>query len=283
MRRLGPRRNARAASALLLLSAPVFNRVLPAQDALPAALRTNSTAWASFADRDGLDQAATEVTRARLTVSAEELRHPLSRKGRKLIEKAQDYARAGDDSHAIEELDVALKEPTAVPYAHSVLGAEYLKLHQIRKAIAEFEAAVHLLPRSPIDHSNLGFVLCVGGQTVRGAGEIEKALSLDQGLLKARFLKGVMLLDRGSPYRAAWEDLEAAQREIPIAHLALALLYARHGESFAAQQQLRGYVGLMRGPTLAEAQRWLSLSSVGIPAAEALGLWLEPRNRAESP
>jgi tetratricopeptide (TPR) repeat protein len=213
-----------------------------------------------------------EVTRGPLTVSAEELRHPVSRKGRKLLEKAQTLARAGDHSKAIEELNAALKEPSAAPLAHGALGVEYLKLHQTTAAIGEFEQAIALSPRSAADHSNFGFALCVTGQIERGLREIETALALDPSLLRPRFLKGVILLDRDSRDHEAWVNLQAAQREVPSAHLALAVFYSRNGQNSAAQQQLREYAELGLGVTLSQAQRWFA-GSGAVPAAEALGLW----------
>lgn len=208
------------------------------------------------------------------TVSAEELRHPVSGKGRKLLDKARRYALAGDDSRAIAELKLALKEPSAVAYAHGYLGTEYLKRGQTTQAIEEIEQAIALLPHSAVDHSNLGYALCVHGQTGRGLQEIETALSLDQHLLKAHFLKGVILMDQGSHDSEAWENLQLAQKEIPSARLALALFYTRHGQSVAAQQQLQDFAQLGIRLTLAQAQQWLTqVAPPRIEAAAALGLW----------
>jgi Tfp pilus assembly protein PilF len=123
-----------------------------------------------------------QVTRGRLTISVEDLRHPVSKKGRKLLEKAQALSRAGNHSKAIEELNAALKEPSAAPYAHGALGLEYVKLHRIAEAIGEYEEAIALRPRSATDHSNFGYALCVAGQIERGLQEAETALALDQRL-----------------------------------------------------------------------------------------------------
>jgi tetratricopeptide (TPR) repeat protein len=282
--------NARTMMTLFFLVMPAFNLHLFGQETRIELQRTDQL-WANATQplwekemhssdfipdlSRSLSEPAGEpqVMRGPLTVSVEELRHPVSRKGRKLLEKAEAVSRVGDHSKAIEELNAALKDPSAAPYAHGALGLEYVRLHRIADAIAEFEEAIALRPRSAKDHSNFGYALCVAGQIERGLGEIETALTLDQSLLKTRFLKGLILLDRDSHEHEAWANLQAAGREIPSAHLALALFYNRHGQGVAAQQQLQDYAQLGLGVTLAQAQDWLAAASVGVPAAEALGLW----------
>jgi tetratricopeptide (TPR) repeat protein len=217
-----------------------------------------------------------ELTQTGSTVSVEELRHPLSGKGRTMIEKAQRYSRSGDYSKAIQELNQALKEPSAEPYAHMILGYVYLKLRRTPEAVQELGQATSLLPRFPAGHSNFGYALCVSGKIERGLEEVDTALVLDPNLLKARFLKGVILLDRDSREHDGWENLQLAQREIPGAHLALALYYARHGQDVVAQQQLQDFARKDLNVTLAQAQEWLTLfMPAGVSAGEALGLWVD--------
>jgi len=79
------------------------------------------------------------------TVSADELRHPLSGKALRLIKKASSLIQAGDHVHAIEQLREAVKIPAAAPYAYSLLGQEHLRLGQPEAALPELEEAVRLL------------------------------------------------------------------------------------------------------------------------------------------
>jgi Flp pilus assembly protein TadD len=120
------------------------------------------------------------------TVSVEQLQHPLSRKAAKLIRQAQNFIAMGDHDKAIAELQMALKERSAVPYAHSLLGSEYLRINQIPSAIEALEQAVKLLPRSAINHSNLGYALFLFGQAERAEQEVRRALDLDRGNEKTR-------------------------------------------------------------------------------------------------
>jgi Tfp pilus assembly protein PilF len=130
------------------------------------------------------------------TISSDQLQHPLSPKGAKMIRKAQDYAQAGDHGKAIEELKRALAEPTAVPYAHGILGTEYLKTGQVASAQTELETAVQMLPHDPSLHSNLGYALFVKGDRDRGEQEVRKALDLDRSNAAAQRLLGYILKSR---------------------------------------------------------------------------------------
>jgi tetratricopeptide (TPR) repeat protein len=133
---------------------------------------------------------------AAATVSADQLQHPLSRKGVKMIRKAQSDAAAGDHVKAIDDLKQALKEPSAVPYAHSLLGQEYLKTRQFEPALDELEQASNLLPHDAIIHSNLGYALFVKGDAAHAEREVRRALELDGANSAAQRLLGYILKAR---------------------------------------------------------------------------------------
>ena len=130
------------------------------------------------------------------TISTERLQHPLSSKGAKLIGKAQEYAHAGDHLKAIAELHRALKETSAIPYAHSILGVEYLKTGQLAEATGELEQAVQLLPRDAVNHSNLAYALFLGKDNDAAEREVRRALELDRSNAPAQRLLGYILKAR---------------------------------------------------------------------------------------
>jgi tetratricopeptide (TPR) repeat protein len=132
------------------------------------------------------------------TVSADRLHHPLTRKGAKMIRAAQAYAEAGDHERAIEELKHALAEPSAVGYAHSILGTEYLKKGQPVLARQELEQALQMLPHDPVLHSNLGYALWLTGDSENGEREVRKALDLDHNSVAAQRLLGYILKSCGA-------------------------------------------------------------------------------------
>jgi len=113
-------------------------------------------------------------------VTVDQLQHPLSTKGLKLIRKADELSQSGHHDKAVVQLQAALKEPSAVPYAHSMLGQEYLKLHQIPAALAELKQAVALLPQNAATRSNLAYALFLSGDLERGELEARQALTLDR-------------------------------------------------------------------------------------------------------
>lgn len=126
------------------------------------------------------------------TVSAERLRHPVTQKAAKMLDRALAYSVAGEHAKAIEQLRRALKEPSAIPYAHSMLGAEYLWTKEVPAAIGELEEAIRLLPHEAANHSNLGYALYLEGQVDRGREEVHQALALDANNPKTRFVLGII-------------------------------------------------------------------------------------------
>ena len=192
------------------------------------------------------------------TVSAAELEHPLSRKGRKLIDKAQGDLKAGRIAEGIEDLNRASKERSAVPYVHSMLGETYLRTGRVKEALPELETAVQLLPMAA-NYSNLGLAHCLSGDCEQGEAEIRRALKLNSMASQPRYLMGVLQLDVKPPDHEACDDLSMAQREIPAAGLALAVCYVRAGEPVAADRQIRKFAGAGNDAQVAIWTRWVSI------------------------
>jgi Tfp pilus assembly protein PilF len=173
-------------------------------------------------------------------VTVEELRNPLRGKSLRALLAAQEHLKSGQHERGMQELRAALSDPTAMPYAISLLGVEHLRAGQLDTALGELEQAVHLLPR-PENHSNLAFAFYMKGQTERGVVEARKALQLDGGKPKTRLVLGVLLLQQGSHDAEAVQQLEAAARENPDAHLVLAQHYEKAGQSPQAEKERRAY------------------------------------------
>jgi tetratricopeptide (TPR) repeat protein len=128
-----------------------------------------------------------QISERARTVSVDELQHPLSRKGAGMIRQAKNFAAMGDHGKAIAELQLALKERSAIPYADSLLGTEYLRTSQVPAAIEVLEQAVKLLPRIAINHANLAYALFLqGDDSQRAEKEVREALDLDRNNEKTR-------------------------------------------------------------------------------------------------
>jgi hypothetical protein len=130
------------------------------------------------------------------TVSADHLRRPLSTKAAKLLRQAQSYAAAGDHGRAIEELNRALKEPSAIPYAHAMLGVEYLKTARAAAAIEHLEPAAQMLPHDASIQSNLAYALFLTGDLDRAEREVRRALELDSTNKGAQLVLGYIVKAR---------------------------------------------------------------------------------------
>ena len=179
-------------------------------------------------------------------VSVEELRNPLRGKSLRTILAARQNLQSGQHELGMQELRAALSDPSAMPYAISMLGVEHLKAGEVDAALGELEQAVHLLPQ-PGNHSNLAFALYLKGQTERGLVEARKALQLDGGKPKTRMVLGVLLLQQGSHDAEAVQQLQAAAQENPDAHLVLAQHYEKAGQAPEAERERRAYAVISMG------------------------------------
>lgn len=120
-------------------------------------------------------------------VSVDELRHPMTEKARRVLAKAWGYAQRGEHSRAIATLREGMAKVRAlVPYAHGLLGIEYLRTGRNNEAVPELAEAAGLFPHDPAAHSNLALSLCVTGQLENAEQEARVALYLDPQLDSAR-------------------------------------------------------------------------------------------------
>jgi len=175
------------------------------------------------------------------TVSVHQLRHPLSRKGRQLLERGERYAKSGEHFKAIQEFKRALGEESAAPHAHSLLGIEYLKVNDVPSAIEELRQAVQLLPGIGANHTNLGYALCLTGQRKWAERELRESVRLDRTSFQARYLLGLLQLDQRS--QEAEQNLTLALQGMQDARLALAIIHARSGDAASAGQDIREFLG----------------------------------------
>ena len=145
--------------------------------------------------------------KATRTVSADLLRHPLSSKTRRMLQRAVDWMRSGRHQEAIRQLqDTLSKDPSSAAYVQSLLGFEYLKTDQFAAAAKSFEQAVSLLPHDAINHQNFAVSLAGVGDFKRAEQEVRRAQelapespeirhSLDEILAFEQSLKPVIVAD----------------------------------------------------------------------------------------
>jgi len=189
------------------------------------------------------------------TISVDELRHPLSRRAQQQLERIQRDLKKGDRIAAIQKLTELQDDISAKAVVVGMLGAEYLAIGRVKEAITFLETAVHLQPSVAGNHSNLGYALCLLGQCDKGEAEVRVALMYDENCRQARYLMGVILLERGDSLALSY--LRFAEKDIPAAHMAQALYYAQHDNMDLANQQLLEYLGPQGKSNLPAAQNWL--------------------------
>lgn len=123
------------------------------------------------------------------TVSSDILRHPLTSKARRRLQKALHLSELGEHPAAIKELrETLVKEPSAAPYTQNLLGVEYAENLQFDEARKSFEEAVRLMPHESVNHANLGFSLAVAGDWNSAEREARTAIELDPNNTKAKTL-----------------------------------------------------------------------------------------------
>jgi tetratricopeptide (TPR) repeat protein len=190
-------------------------------------------------------------------ISTDELRHPLTGKALKLIRKAEGLIASHDYAQAREELQKAAKDRAAAPYAHSLLGQEYLRNAQFADAVTELKTAIFSLPSSVPDHANLGYALLMTGQPAAAEQELRRALELQPSNPRTHLaLALVCFLDR-SRDRETEEHLEFAARELPAAHLMLAKLYRAAGRAAASEREFQMFLQSPNIVNAAAARSWL--------------------------
>src|SRR5665213_2360357 len=75
-----------------------------------------------------------------LKISADELRHPLTEKARRILLKAWTYAKKGQHSRAIATMrEGAVKVRSLIPYSHAFLGIEYVQTGHVKEAVPELK------------------------------------------------------------------------------------------------------------------------------------------------
>ena len=120
------------------------------------------------------------------TISADELRHPLTAKARRILLKAWNYSKGGDHRRAI----ATVKEGTArvrslIPYSHGLLGIEYMQTGNVRDAVTEMKESIEMFPHDAPGHSNLALSLCLTGDLEGAEREAKLALYLEPTLSSA--------------------------------------------------------------------------------------------------
>ena len=121
------------------------------------------------------------------TVSADELRHPLTEKAGKWLLKAWKFATNGDHAMAITTMqEGSSKVRELAPYSHEFLGIEYILTGRQHEAVQELTEAANLFPHDAAVHSNLALSLCIVREYDRAEQEARVALYIEPRMSSAQ-------------------------------------------------------------------------------------------------
>lgn len=164
------------------------------------------------------------------TISVRELERPLEGKGLRLLQKARELLARGERERGLEQLRVAMGDQIAEPYALAMLGNEHLRAGDYDSAIRELQTSLQLLPGQAGTHSNLALALGVRQRNEEAHIEARKALQLDPGRAKARFVIGQILLQMGRAKEAEFH-LKLAAVDLPGARALLTKYFNPEAQS----------------------------------------------------
>jgi Flp pilus assembly protein TadD len=175
------------------------------------------------------------------TVALSTLTHPISKKALKELRVAGNFAKSGDDPHAIEHLQAALKIDPDFSEAHTNLGAAYARTNNFQAAYDEFQAAIRLGPRTAMQYCNLAIAAMGLHKPDEAEAGARKALAVDSRNPQSNYLMGRILATHPDALDSAIHHLKLALPDFPLANLVLAQIYARTGQKQIAIEALRAY------------------------------------------
>jgi tetratricopeptide (TPR) repeat protein len=197
-------------------------------------------------------------------VSVAELQAPpVPKKAFKAFVRAQEHSQAGRYEKAAAELQKAIKIHPAYGEAHSNLGVQYIRMKQPEKAIEELHKAIEIGPPVAIHYANLSFAYWSLNRFPEAEQAARKALELDPNYLQAHYMLGVVLLPDPRRSAEATEHLQQAASEYPRARLGLAQVYARHGRTDLALNQLQTFEQSAPPESRKMVAQWISQLQAG--------------------
>jgi Tfp pilus assembly protein PilF len=175
-------------------------------------------------------------------------RDKLSGSPKKRFRQALEDQRAGDHSHAIENLKAVIFEAPNFTPAYRDLGTEYLKTGEGQLAIETLAKAVNIDPEDPALRLNYGVALLNQKQFAAAEGELRLSVQKSKGYSVAGYYYlGVALLTehRIDEARTIFEDLtKNGGDKLPLVHRYLGGIYLQTNHYGRAADELEKYLRL---------------------------------------
>jgi hypothetical protein len=118
------------------------------------------------------------------------------------------------------------------------------------------------------------------GDRTGGEAELREALKMDGATAKTHFVLGVILLDKLTS--EARDHLLRAANEVSRARLALAVYYARRGETASAKEEMTRYAQATSPVDFSEVESWVARAAALATPTYAFGFPAENQPYAKS-
>ena len=176
------------------------------------------------------------------TVSIRQLQHKIPVDAQREYGKGKAASAKGNPSVALDHFEKAIQLDPKFADALNDIGVTYAALGQLQQAADHFQKAIDLVPDHPAAAANLSIALCKLEHYREAGAMARRALRLDPGLLKVRFVLGISLSTEDGDKAEALDNLQRAAAEIPKAHLLLAKILAATNRREEAARHLQDYL-----------------------------------------
>jgi tetratricopeptide (TPR) repeat protein len=178
------------------------------------------------------------------TVSVRQLQHKVPAEAQKEFSKGNAASIKGDQPRALDHFQKAVTLDPEFADAFNGIGMSYAALGKLPEAADQFQKAIDLVSDHPGAAANLSIVLCKLNHYHEAGEMARRALRLNPGLLKLRYVLGISLVNEGGDKVEALDNLRRATEEVPRAHLLVAKILAETGQREDAAQHLEDYLRL---------------------------------------
>jgi lipoprotein NlpI len=157
------------------------------------------------------------------------------------LARGAEWSAKGEHDRAIADYDAAIRlNPKSADAFHN-RGSAWANKGEPDKAIADYDAAIRLDPAESSPYAGRAVEYSIKGDYARASADFDTAIKLDPKAASAFFGRGRVRFYRGE-FPAAVADLEQAHKLDPSAYIALWTYLARNRAGVMGDDALKPYV-----------------------------------------
>jgi tetratricopeptide (TPR) repeat protein len=157
------------------------------------------------------------------------------------LNRGVEWAAKGDHNRAIADYDAALRLNPKSADAHHNRGSAWANKGETDKAIADYDAAIRLDPAESSPYAGRAVEYSIKGDYARASTDFDTAIKLDPKAASAFFGRGRVRFYRGD-FTGAAADLEEAHKLDASAYIALWSYLALRRSGVAGDSALKPYI-----------------------------------------